>query len=147
LPWLDAQMLTRFDVQLSPDPLLPLEQYAIGGRYTVRGYRENTLVRDQGFNASVELRIPIFERIQPAILIELAPFADVGRSWNNSREGSFANTRPETLASVGVGVRTLLLRRVFGELYWGHLLKHIRDLGDSDLQDDGIHFRLGLTWP
>ena len=49
---LDMQLLFRTDAQLSNQPLLPLEQIAVGGRYTVRGYRENLLVRDQaGYSA------------------------------------------------------------------------------------------------
>src|SRR5262249_51698857 len=37
----DIQLLFRLDLQLTTDPLLPLEQIAIGGRFSVRGYREN----------------------------------------------------------------------------------------------------------
>lgn len=147
LPWLDAQILNRFDVQLSPDPLLPLEQYAIGGRYTVRGYRENTLVRDNGLNGSVEVRVPVFEQSEPRVLIELAPFAELGRSWNNNRGDGALATDPELIASVGMGVRVHLPHQIYGELYWGHRLKEFEDLGDSDLQDDGIAFRLGIEWP
>jgi len=147
LPWLDAQMLTRFDVQLANHPLLPLEQFAVGGRYTVRGYRENLLVRDNGLAGSFELRVPIYQHSEAGIRIELVPFADVGHSWNNDRPGSLENTRPETIASVGVGARMLLKRWGFAELYWGHHLNEVRSLGQSDLQDDGIHFRVGLSWP
>ncbi len=41
----------------------------------------------------------------------------------------------------------LLTRWGFAELYWGHHLNEVRSLGQSDLQDDGIHFRVGLSWP
>ena len=44
--------------QISADPLLSIEQFAVGGIDTVRGYRENQIVRDTGFAASVELHIP-----------------------------------------------------------------------------------------
>ena len=54
----DMQLLFRTDAQLSNQPLLPLEQIAVGGRYTVRGYRENLLVRDQALIASVETADP-----------------------------------------------------------------------------------------
>lgn len=147
LPWLDAQLLTRFDVQLSSDPLLPLEQFAIGGRYTVRGYRENTLVRDNGLVASLELRVPVFERNDPAIRFELAPFVDIGRSWNENRADPLEGSAARTVASVGLGARVMLRDWGFGELYWGHRLKDIADLGESDLQDDGIHFRISVDWP
>jgi hemolysin activation/secretion protein len=147
LPWLDAQILTRFEVQLSNDPLLPLEQLAVGGRYTVRGYRENTLVRDNGLAASLELRVPLFQRSDPAIRIEMAPFVDIGRSWNDTRSGPLEETTSKTLASVGLGARMMLGQWGFGELYWGHRFMGVTDSGESDLQDDGIHFRISLNLP
>lgn len=147
LPWLDAQILTRFEVQLSNDPLLPLEQLAVGGRYTVRGYRENTLVRDNGLAASLELRVPLFQRSDPAIRIEMAPFVDIGRSWNDTRSGPLEETTSKTLASVGLGARMMMGQWGFGELYWGHRFMGVTDSGESDLQDDGIHFRISLNLP
>src|SRR5262249_14480031 len=42
----DSQVIFRTDVQLSRDPLLTLEQISVGGRYSVRGYRENQFIRD-----------------------------------------------------------------------------------------------------
>ncbi|MGD9973800.1 MAG: ShlB/FhaC/HecB family hemolysin secretion/activation protein, partial [Desulfatirhabdiaceae bacterium] len=45
LPLWDSQTIFRTDVQLSNEPLLSLEQMAVGGRYSVRGYRENQMVR------------------------------------------------------------------------------------------------------
>jgi hemolysin activation/secretion protein len=147
LPFFNAQLLSRFDAQLSPDPLLPLEQFAIGGRYSVRGYRENTLVRDNGFAGSIELRVPIYESRDPMLRLEIAPFFDVGRSWNNDRAASLSQTTPKTLSSVGVGARVVLTRWGFGEVYWGHRLKEVADSGESDLQDDGLHFRLSVRWP
>jgi hemolysin activation/secretion protein len=59
--FLDLQTIARMTLQLANKPLLPLEQIAVGGRYTVRGYPENTLVRDNGFIASLESRIPLIK--------------------------------------------------------------------------------------
>jgi hemolysin activation/secretion protein len=41
------QYVLRNDLQLAKDPLLPLEQFTVGGASTVRGYRENQLVKDK----------------------------------------------------------------------------------------------------
>ena len=41
LETLSAQVIGRVDLQLANDRLFPLEQFAVGGRYSVRGYREN----------------------------------------------------------------------------------------------------------
>jgi hypothetical protein len=69
--------------------LLGMEQFSIGGRHAVRGYRENQLVRDNGVVAGVELRVPLpAPRIgawHPSLT--LAPFYDVGYGDNNSRGG------------------------------------------------------------
>lgn len=147
LPWWNAQLLTRFETQLASDPLLPLEQFAIGGRYTVRGYRENTLVQDNGLVGSIELRLPVYRQFSPEILFELVPFIDVGRSWNESRSTALASDQRQTIASVGIGGRWTVSRWGFAELYWGHQLDKVDLLNDSDLQDDGVSFRVGLSWP
>ncbi|MFP6641444.1 MAG: ShlB/FhaC/HecB family hemolysin secretion/activation protein [Myxococcota bacterium] len=149
LPWQDIQLLARFDSQLSPDPLLPLEQFAIGGRFSVRGYRENTLVRDNGFSGSVELRVPVYGRSDPGMRIEIVPFVDVGRAWDNPRRinGQLLSSSAKTLASVGLGTRVAFTRWGFGELFWGHRLQSVQNPGDSNLQDDGIQFRISLQWP
>ncbi len=147
LPYLDAQLLTRFDMQLTPNPLLPLEQFAIGGRYSVRGYRENTLVRDNGLAGSLELRIPVYRRNDPKLRVELAPFFDIGRSWDSKRAPEIDQSSPKTLASIGLGARVVLGEWGFGEVYWGHRLDDVVDAGDEDVQDDGLSFQLSLHWP
>lgn len=43
-----STLISRLDIQLTDSPLLGLEQLAVGGYNSVRGYRENSLVRDQG---------------------------------------------------------------------------------------------------
>ncbi len=49
----DNQVILRADAQLTRDPLLPIEKFAVGGANTVRGYRDNQLVRDNGLVLSV----------------------------------------------------------------------------------------------
>ena len=147
LPWLESEVVGRFDVQLASDPLLPMEQFALGGRYSVRGYRENTLVRDNGWSGSLEVRVPVFERIRSSLRVELVPFVDVGRGWNDERNSGSIDFSAHTLASIGIGTRLLLGPRSFAEFYWGHRLRKVRDLGEHDIQDDGIAFRIALEWP
>src|SRR5262249_53680386 len=48
------QLVLRVSGQVTDDRLLALEQMAVGGLETVRGYRENQLVRDRAIVASVE---------------------------------------------------------------------------------------------
>lgn len=139
----EAEAVLRTDLQLANSPLLPLEQFALGGRYSVRGYRENTLVRDNGFVGSFELRVPIYRRIEPSIRWEVSPFFDVGHSWSTKR----ATGGERTLLSVGLGTRLFLTRSVQIELFWGHRVEDVATPGEDDLQDDGVHLRLSARWP
>jgi len=143
----DSYFIFKSDVQLSNDPLLSLEQISIGGRHSVRGYRENTMLRDRALITSVESRLPLIQNSFGFDYVELAQFIDFGRGWNKERQ----TPKPQDLASVGVGVRWALtafgpaaLRPQF-EFYWGHRLRPV-DSSGGRLQDHGIHmqFILGM---
>ena len=145
LPLLDTELIARTDLQLTPDPLLALEQIAVGGRYTVRGYRENTFVRDNAVVASVEARIPVVRNERWADFVDIAPFTDFGHAWNNT--GPKPDIR--SISSVGLGLRwgltipgTIRLRPQL-EVYWGHALRDVPTSG-GNLQDKGIHLQFVL---
>ena len=87
-----------------------------------------------GFAASVEARFPLYSR--GPTLLELAPFMDAGRTWNDGASGD-----AETLWSVGLGLRWRMRSGAGLELYWGESLDNPPETFDHDLQDDGIHFR------
>jgi hemolysin activation/secretion protein len=55
----DTILIARAGAQLTPDSLLPLEQFSIGGIDTVRGYRQNQRVGDNGLVGSLEVALPI----------------------------------------------------------------------------------------
>ncbi len=146
LPVLDAVVLYRTDLQLAANPLLILEQMAVGGRYSVRGYRENTLVRDNAFLTSLEARVPLVRNTRWADYLELAPFIDFGRAWDTARQ----TPDPQDIASVGIGLRwaatvpLLVPLRPTLEVYWGHKLRDVTTPG-GNLQDMGVHFQVTLT--
>ena len=132
-----VQLLNRMVLQVANDRLFSLEQIAVGGRFSVRGYRENTLVKDNAFVYSFETRMPVFpEVLGPNFLVSMGPFLDVGRAWNNK----VVNTGPETLASVGLGLQVSLYQRAHFSVYWGVPLNHVPTPG-GNLQDDGIHLQ------
>jgi len=139
----DVELVGRLDAQIAKDPLFALEQYATGGHDTVRGYRENALVRDSAIVASAELRVPI---PLPALgpwrpRFALAPFFDYGYSWNVDRD----EAERHDILSVGLGGRLQILAGLDFEIYWGHELRSLPTFGsDHTLQDDGIG--LGITW-
>lgn len=125
-------LVARVDAQLTPDSLLSLERFSLGGIDTIRGYRQNQLVADNGVLGSVEVRIPLTSN--PSVL-QLVPFAEVGTVWNN-RE---TDPDPATLASLGLGLRWLIMPNLSLRLDYGIPLISIRDRGNS-LQDNGFYF-------
>jgi len=139
LPWWRTQLVTRGVVQLSNDHLFPLEQIAVGGRYSVRGYREFTLIRDNAAMASIEARVPVYTNRAGIDTLFIAPFFDVGHGWETTV--ATPDTPPATLASVGVGAIWNFWRGSHFEIYWGHQLKEF-DTGRGNLQDHGIHLQL-----
>ncbi len=151
---LNAQVIARFDAQLANDALLPLEQIALGGVRTVRGYRENLFVRDNAIIGSVELRIPVLPERLGRHRIELATFVDAGHAYNNQTpllpnatpdDPPRAITRDaETIASVGVGLRYGFGDWLQAYFYWGGALRRDLPMRGSNIQDDGVHLGLAL---
>jgi len=143
LDTLDTQLIFRTDLQLSNDSLLGLEQISVGGRYSVRGYRENQLVRDQALISSIEARIPLVQDKGWTEYLQLAAFYDFGEAWNKFQE----TPSPGNISSVGLGLRWagFLMKTPFEirpkfEIYWGYPLRNV-DTAGGDLQDEGIHFQ------
>jgi hemolysin activation/secretion protein len=135
----DVIAIARVAAQLTPDSLLPLEQFSIGGVDTVRGYRQNQRVGDNGITGSLEVRLPILRQPDGIGVIQLAPFFDVGTVWNNNSELA----DPRTLVSVGVGLRWQIDPHFSARLDWGIPLRSINQEG-STLQDSGIFFSIRL---
>ena len=141
---LGMQLLGHMDLQLTNSPLFPVEQVALGGRYTVRGYREVTLLRDNSFIASIEPRFPLWRWGNGEPMFQLAPFVDVAHGWNkgNARIAPTQpiTTFPDTLASIGVGLRWNILPddRASFEVYWGQQLNHVPKISNT-IQDNGVH--------
>lgn len=133
-------LVLRVAGQWTAEPLLGLEQISVGGMESVRGYRENQLVRDTGFSASVEFRIPVLFDRSGAGIVHLAPFFDAGGAWNVK-----GSSEPTTLSSVGIGLLLNPCRHVAAELYWGHPLRDIEQAEDNSAQDLGLHFRLNVS--
>lgn len=141
----DFELLLRADAQLADDKLLPIEKFGVGGALSVRGYRENQLVRGNGAVASAELPIPLgFESDQTWLSgWQFATFFDWGASWNKGNE----DVGRTTISSAGLGLRWDPTRKLQAEIYWAHPFKNLHTEGqDSDLQDDGITFYLSYDF-
>ena len=135
-----TQLILRADAQWTDDQLLSLEQFAIGGINTVRGYRENQLVRDTGVIGSVELRVPVWLSGSGKPVVQLAGFYDVGTGWDVGQR----TPDPRMLHSAGVGLIITPNDRINAEIYWAHQFTDIEVTGDKDLQDYGLNFRVSV---
>ena len=131
-------LLARADLQLTNKHLFLIEQMAVGGRYSVRGYREFTQLGDNAFLGSIETRIPLYTSAIGEELLYLVPFFDYGRAWNTH----VTNPSPEWLASAGVGAIWNFWRGSRFEVYWGQRLNPPAQARHTNLQDYGVHVQL-----
>jgi len=144
-----SQIIFRTHFQWANQRLLALEQLSIGGVSSVRGYRENFIIRDNAFISSLEWRIPIkqlaiskFKQNPADGLLKIAFFADYGRAWNADSE----TFESEYIYSVGLGVHWSPNKQIRTQIYWGYALRDIPEPKDRDLQDSGVHFEMKVLF-
>lgn len=137
-----SDFVFRGAVQISDDPLLPLERMAVGGRHTVRGYRQNQLVRDNGYAASTELHFHLIGDAQAKFRFDLVPFFDFGAGWNNN-DSTLAKQTTQHIYAAGIGFQ-FRVHRVHSEFFWAHRLEGKSPQQHGDIQDHGIHFQARL---
>jgi hemolysin activation/secretion protein len=133
----------RGEAQLADTGLPPMEKYALGGINSVRGYRKNVLVKDNGMNASLEWWFPLIrDNVSGSEYFSVAPFFDYGRGWDSGQETADAN-RATDLASIGVGLRWAW-KGLSVDFFYGYgLLKSGITVGSAP-QEQGVHF--AVTW-
>lgn len=127
-------LVSRVNAQITPDSLLPLERFSLGGPDTVRGYGQNQIVTDNALLGSVELRIPLSALPNE---LQLIPFLDVGTGWNNQT----ANPNPTTLVGTGLGLQWQPVDDLNLSLTYGLPLVGLLSRGTS-LQENGFYFSL-----
>ncbi len=135
----DFTLLLRSDFQIANQSLLPTEQFSLGGGLSVRGYRQDALLGDNGWFNSVEIRATILRIPQGQISLQLTPFVDFGKVWNSDDLELDTNT----LVSTGIGLRLQISDYFASRLDWGIPLVDLDSEGDS-LQEDGFYFSLEL---
>lgn len=135
----DITLIARVAAQLTPDNLLALEQFSLGGVDTVRGFRQNYRVGDNGIVGNLEVRFPILQQEDGIGTVQLAPFVDVGKVWNNLD----TIPSPKFLASTGLGLRWQIGNTLFARLDWGIPLISYDRRGNS-LQDSGVVFSIRM---
>lgn len=140
----DSLLILQGDLQLTPDTLLPSQQFVIGGGQSIRGFRQNARSGDNGFRISVENRITFLRNEAGSPVAQLAPFIDFGKVWNTS-----GNPNPEPnqrfLAGAGLGLLWQPYPGLNIRLDYGIPFLRLRDRG-NDVQDYGFYFSVGYQF-
>ncbi|MFV2057817.1 MAG: ShlB/FhaC/HecB family hemolysin secretion/activation protein [Thiohalomonadales bacterium] len=134
------QTIARADFQLSQDRLLSGEKFTIGGANSVRGFRENFLVRDAGRFFSIEARLPLRTAAYRKLTMEAMLFGDYGEGWNK------VDQKRSAISSIGVGYRWRFQSGFLAELFWARQFEGrsaAQTLNDG-WQDDGVHAKIWL---
>ncbi len=139
----DTLFLIRADAQLASTALVPLEQIGLGGQETVRGYRQDVLLTDNGVIAKLELRYPIVRLPEQQSLLQITPFFDFGAAWNNSGNAAVNNN---TLAAIGLGLLWQTNNRLTARFDWGIPLISVPS-SERTLQEQGLYFSIRFTQP
>ena len=133
-----TQLSLRGTLQSSSTTLSSMDRMSVGGVNTVRGYRENQLIRDAGNIMNAELRFPVLPGGGSALKVDLIPFYDRA-SGKNQGEHS------DVLSSAGVAGRASWNGLVF-DLAVARRLKHPESVsGNGTLQDHSIHLQLSYS--
>jgi hemolysin activation/secretion protein len=103
----ESRLAARFSLQHSSDPLVPGEQFGLGGAQSVRGYQERELSADSGWQLSLELLSPRLgiDWLPAATELRLIAFADAGQVNNQAGTVCRGSTTRCSATSAGVGLR------------------------------------------
>ena len=140
----DTILIGSLDTQLSADPLLPSQQFVIGGGQSVRGFRQNARSGDNGIRLSLESRFVAARNEEGRTILQLAPFVDLGTVWNNSRN---LNLLPNQnfLAGGGLGIIFEPIKRLNLRLDYAIPFVNLSDRG-SNLQESSLYFSIGYQF-
>jgi hemolysin activation/secretion protein len=132
-------LVTKLNSQLTPDSLLSLERFSLGGVETVRGYTQNQVVTDNGVSGSIELRIPL---TRDSNQLQIIPFIDAGYGWNNR----VADPKNNFIAGLGLGLKWRVTPNLELQLDYGIPLFEVENQGNS-FQEQGIYLSLRSNFP
>jgi hemolysin activation/secretion protein len=131
-----TSFIARGAVQRTSDRLTALDGFSIGGINSVRGFRENQLVRDRGAYLNIQVEIPLGHMKEADWFVKAVPFYDLGFSENVGEPVA-------RIASAGLALH-------FERKAWRAdiaLAKRLESLNEADgqgtnLQDRGLHLQL-----
>lgn len=110
-----ANVDLAFSGQLASGPLIPAEQFGLGGSQAVRGFNEFDSAGDHGARLNLELTSAPWSGHS-----RLAAFADVG--WRRRVHAQALEKSEEGVASIGIGYRLTLNRNLSLKVDAAHVL-------------------------
>ena len=104
----DIQLRLLFNGQYTNDPLIPGEQFGLGGASSVRGFQEREVSDDRGNSGTIELYSPDICKLMNTskAMFRMLVFYDVGEVSKVSPD--ISDESYTAIASVGMGARLAL---------------------------------------
>jgi hemolysin activation/secretion protein len=140
----DWQMRTGIEGQWVDEPLVPGDQFGIGGADSVRGVGERVLTGDKGWRANIEFNGPDLGAktalknfgLRPAIFLEGGSVSEFDKVDSS-----------KSLASAGLGLRASYGGNFSAQIDWGRVIKadHV-NVNDPEKGDSRFHFNLGYVF-
>ena len=137
----DTLLILTGNLQIAADELVPLEQFGLGGLYSVRGYRQDFLLTDNAIFTSAEIQIPIVRVEKVAGVLQIIPFIDFGVGWNN---GAVEEPDPNSLLGMGLGLQWRMGDDFNARFDWGIPLIDV-DIEKRTWQEHGIYFSINYS--
>jgi hemolysin activation/secretion protein len=144
----DHLLVFQADLQLTPESLLPSQQFTIGGAQSVRGFRQNQRSGDNGFRLLLEDRIMIYQEkdkesgaTKLGKTLQVVPFFNMGKVWNRSDN---PNLLPRQNLLIGGGLGLLFEQPTDNgaltiRVDYGASFLRLDDRGNN-AQDNGVYF-------
>ncbi|MDP3936982.1 MAG: ShlB/FhaC/HecB family hemolysin secretion/activation protein [Deltaproteobacteria bacterium] len=118
--WRNWTAYVEVDGQVANGPLIDSEAFRAGGIESVRGFKEQVLLGDEGFHGTAEIRTPLVPTPIPRRLksqLQFVVFSDNARLslLSTSKKTSLE----ERINSLGAGVRFSILEKLFVKFDYG----------------------------
>lgn len=137
----DWQWRALFNAQLTPDALVPGEQFGAGGASSVRGFAEREASNDSGASLNLELYTPNWCAQAAGYQCRALAFYDT--AWLRRNHALPGESASQGISSGGLGLRLLLSRYANLQLDYAHVVNG----GDTRQRGaNRLHFRLALAY-
>lgn len=136
-------IILQADFQITPDSLLPSEQFVIGGGQSVRGFRQNVRAGDNGFRFLAEDRLTLLESVKGEPVFQLAPFINMG-AVSNSGDNPNPLLDQQFILGIGTGLIWQPIEGLRARIDYAFPVIDLEDRGDN-VQDNGFNFSLSYS--